>query len=383
MDAEGPSDAEEAEAAAASPQDMLRRLQAQAGRWHELARLLPLLQAKGFDAMAVEEATGLERRMQNVWTSASSIYRSLDKSGEVSSRTMQYFDSPGGELLLHELRFLSLKQRIAAVEYIASSELDTAEAQRLARAIKEHERRVGEREGFSQTPADCLAYKFYRDALECRLTEEAKECALKGLDLVESPEGRAKLESIVGEQSSDGTEAVSMALLDVLRMRDDELGSRPVPMLGLLDETRADVLRNAPKASSEGMFGIFTLTEEGTKYAWVPLPSWAALMVALRPVALRIPDCAKFPPLILKLGKQSEDSIQKAQGEGILVVDVKQIEERSPQEYYAVEGPDGMIKIVEGSAVADDQSIIGVVMFLCRPPKKASDAASTSNLLSV
>lgn len=33
----------------------------------------------------------------------------------------------------------------------------------LARAVKEHERRKGAREGFSDSPADCLAYKHYRD----------------------------------------------------------------------------------------------------------------------------------------------------------------------------------------------------------------------------
>lgn len=38
-----------------------------------------------------------------------------------------------------------------------------AEAQMLARAIKEHERRDGRREGFADTPADVLAYKYFRD----------------------------------------------------------------------------------------------------------------------------------------------------------------------------------------------------------------------------
>ena len=37
------------------------------------------------------------------------------------------------------------------------------EASILARAVKEQERREGEKEGFSAHPADCLAYKFYRD----------------------------------------------------------------------------------------------------------------------------------------------------------------------------------------------------------------------------
>lgn len=37
------------------------------------------------------------------------------------------------------------------------------ESQVLARAIKEHERRDGRREGFADTPGDVLAYKYFRD----------------------------------------------------------------------------------------------------------------------------------------------------------------------------------------------------------------------------
>jgi len=33
----------------------------------------------------------------------------------------------------------------------------------LAKAVKEQERRKGEKEGFSAAPGDCLAYKHYRD----------------------------------------------------------------------------------------------------------------------------------------------------------------------------------------------------------------------------
>ena len=33
----------------------------------------------------------------------------------------------------------------------------------LIKAFKEHERRDGEKEGFAYTPADALAFKFYRD----------------------------------------------------------------------------------------------------------------------------------------------------------------------------------------------------------------------------
>ena len=34
---------------------------------------------------------------------------------------------------------------------------------RLARAVKEHERREGTKIGFSSSPADCLAFQFFRD----------------------------------------------------------------------------------------------------------------------------------------------------------------------------------------------------------------------------
>ena len=37
------------------------------------------------------------------------------------------------------------------------------ESEVLIKAFKEHERRDGEKEGFAHTPADALAFKFYRD----------------------------------------------------------------------------------------------------------------------------------------------------------------------------------------------------------------------------
>lgn len=175
------------------PQEMLNRLQAQAGAWHQLARFLPTLHREGFDGYVIEEATGLERKLQNIWTSAVSIYDSLVKSNSVEPSVMSYYDAPGGEMLLHELRFLSTPQRTVAVTYIAENEFDTAQCAVLAKAMKEHERRGGRREGFTDSPADCLAYKYYRDALECRKVEDIETCVQKGLKVVESDEARAKL----------------------------------------------------------------------------------------------------------------------------------------------------------------------------------------------
>lgn len=59
------------EVAGMHPEEMLNRLRSFSGHWHQLAKLLPALQRAGFDGPAIEEATGLERKIQNVWGTAS------------------------------------------------------------------------------------------------------------------------------------------------------------------------------------------------------------------------------------------------------------------------------------------------------------------------
>ncbi len=49
------------------------------------------------------------------------------------------------------------------VQYHEPSSVAVQEATVLSRAVKEHERRRGEKEGFSKAPGDCLAFKYYRD----------------------------------------------------------------------------------------------------------------------------------------------------------------------------------------------------------------------------
>lgn len=69
MDAAGPA----TDDSGLSSDEMLGRLRALSGRWHELAKYLPALQRAGIDGMAVEEATGLERKIQNVWSTAAQV----------------------------------------------------------------------------------------------------------------------------------------------------------------------------------------------------------------------------------------------------------------------------------------------------------------------
>ena len=174
-----------------STDEMLRCLQAQSGHWYELATYLPKLQREGIDGSIVEEMTGIDRRQQNVWSNASMVYGSLRKGGKVAN--LEYFDLAGTEYLLYELRFLSIDQRAKAANYIVEHELDPQESLVLARAIKEHERRKGEKEGFSDSPADCLAFKYYRDALENQGGDEMKTYIEKGLAVAETDAARETL----------------------------------------------------------------------------------------------------------------------------------------------------------------------------------------------
>lgn len=369
-------------------QEMLNRLQAQAGHWHELAKLLPSLQAKGIDAFAVEEATGLERKTQNLWTSSASIYDALKNSGLVKDDIMAYYDVPGAEILLHELRFLSLKQRAAAVAYIAENALDDAACTILARAMKEHERRNGRRDGFSDSPQDSLAYKYYRDALECRDQEEAAKCAKKGLALVQTEDGRAKLKAI---DASDG-EVVqqrgtsSEAVLSVLRLERDEVGCRPIALAGALETVTAEKVRSAPKVSSEGPFAAFTVPTEGATWPWVPLPAWSILSLAGRPVAFDVANCASLPCLRSSARVRSDDDLRKLQGPGVMIIDISPSAREAaldPAAYYMVALESGGVELLDGATITDAESVLGPVLFLCRPPARDTTGSTTAELLSL
>ena len=59
----------------AQVQTALERLNASAGAWHELANLLPKLDAAGYDSTAVEMETGIDRATQNVWAVSQHVRR--------------------------------------------------------------------------------------------------------------------------------------------------------------------------------------------------------------------------------------------------------------------------------------------------------------------
>lgn len=200
---------------------MLQRLRGRMGKWFDLARLLPALHSQGYDSNAVEEIAGLEKRLQGVWQATVPVYDSLKESHSfpqvvlvcilhvayvtlhvlshqathtlcTKQEKLGHFDYEG-EHLLYEIRLLTAQQRADVAEYVVDNRLGPAECNALARAVKEYERRRSEREGFSAAPGDVLAFKYYRDAAECRREEEKRRCIDRGLDVAVSEGARRRL----------------------------------------------------------------------------------------------------------------------------------------------------------------------------------------------
>lgn len=60
-----------------TPQQMLNKLQVRSGLWHQLAKLVPLLNAAGYDSAAIDAATGTTPAQQNIMMVAATVYDSL------------------------------------------------------------------------------------------------------------------------------------------------------------------------------------------------------------------------------------------------------------------------------------------------------------------
>lgn len=363
-----------------STDEMLRCLQAQSGHWYELATYLPKLQREGIDGSIVEEMTGIDRRQQNVWSNASMVYGSLRKGGKVTN--LEYFDLAGTEYLLYELRFLSIDQRAKAANYIVEHELDPQESLVLARAIKEHERRKGEKEGFSDSPADCLAFKYYRDALENQGGDEMKTYIEKGLAVAETDAARETLSSAAKTSGVEVKKTAAKAKLDIIRLMKEEVGYRPIAVAGDLATLDPESLRAAPKVSSSGIFGNFTIPSDGISWEWMPLPSWSVLSLAHHPVAVTVKNCSQLKALREVSGVTTEKELNKLQGPGVIVVEIKPDDLDSETEYYLAK-INGGVDLVQHSEITDKDTVLGKVLFLCRPPSRDAIGAATSEILSM
>jgi hypothetical protein len=215
-------------------EDMLGRLRQQSGKWYQLAKLFPSLNSKGYDAPTIDGITGINPATQSKMVVAATVHDSLVASNTLDPQVLEHFDY-NGEDLLHPFRFLPVERREAAALYIYENRLDGSACEVLARAMKEWERRTDERPGFTESPADCMAFKYLRDALECRRKQDIDAKIQQALITAGTESARQRLLKLVSQQEAAATAAdLSKATLQVLRLSTDELGFRPIPQVASL-----------------------------------------------------------------------------------------------------------------------------------------------------
>ena len=366
-------------------EEMLNRLQQGRGKWHELAGYLPKLQREGIDGSIVEEMSGVDRRTQNLWVNSSMVYASLKKSGSMSEDTLAYFDQDGGHLLLSDLRFLSVDQRVATAQYIVSQRMDDQQSTVLARAVKEHERRKGENEGFSDQPADCLAYKYYRDAIENKRQEEVEVYITKGLEVAVTEGARGALEGLAKSVEMEVAVAEGgkkEVKLDVVRLLKEESGYRCIPVVGNLGGLDVEVVRRAPVARTSGVFGIVEFDASGgdvSAYSWASVPSWSATAGAGRLVAVEVTNCAGVKAIRSTSGVSTEKDALKIMGEGLVLVDLEDTGDINGdvESYYIGKGKDGAFDLLTLDEIQGD--VLGKVVLVCRPPGKQTSESFDMN----
>lgn len=113
MDAVAPTEVAP-EVAGMASEEMLNRLRSFSGHWHQLAKLLPALQRAGFDGPAIEEATGLERKIQNVWGTAAQVRAASTPAGMASAAGLLLHAEQSAALSLQTIRFQPGCQTLAA-----------------------------------------------------------------------------------------------------------------------------------------------------------------------------------------------------------------------------------------------------------------------------
>ncbi len=209
--------------------------------------------------------------------------------------------------------------------------------------------------------------------------EDIKVCVKRGLSVVESESGREALTSLYEGDFLQSIEPT--ASLNVFRLTRDEVGYRPIAVVGDLASVTPAAVRAAPRSACEGVFGNFRIPAAGLDMDWVALPPWSIVTLSRRPVILSVSDCAAGD-VKAALNAKSREEIAKIQGTGLLVLDVgNKVTEISRQDYYVVEDGDKVRLLPGTDSIPDVEKVIAKVLFLCRPPGKEN--VTTSELLQV
>eukprot|EP00210_Caulerpa_lentillifera_P007709 g7360.t1 len=366
---------------------MLQRLKAGTGLWHVLAQYLPRLNDQGYDSTVIEAMTGITKAEQSILAIASSVFQSIvshieQKKPNYSTvdQISEFFDIEGTHFSLYELRFLDIEERAMCAAYVAQQRLDAKDSQDLARSTKEYIRRKSETDGFEPAPADILAFKYYRNAIESREESLIDSFVKQGVDIAQSEAAKDKLRQLLTghDKILETKQTTKKARIEMYRMLTTDLLFRPIPFAGDITKVDCGMFENAPWATQSGEFGVFAIHKEDPKvsekgWKWMALPNWPLLSKSRRPISLAIRNCAKVEAILQSAKAKTENEIKRLSGPGMLVFDLTD-KTVVPSEYYIARGDDNLLVIKDGEELAGgtEDNVLGKVLLLCRPPDKQS-----------
>ncbi|KAK1421307.1 hypothetical protein QVD17_23539 [Tagetes erecta] len=344
------------------------------GLWYEYAPLIPPLIQDGFDPSILEEITGIAGAEQNRLVVGAQVRDSLVQSG-VDPEILQYFDLDGAGLL-YEIRLLTNSQRADTAKYMIENKFETKDAQELAKAIKDFPRRRGDRgwDCFDYTlPADCLAFMYYRQALEYRETELRASALEKALSVVVSDKGKdwitkemeGKIED--GEGQGRGGGMVDGVKVPVVRLNLGEIAEATVVAVFPVCDAgeKGKGVEDAPwEYKGKGDFGIVEADKGWRK--WVVLPAWGPVVrVKEGGVAVAFSDGSALPWRVNKLYKE----------EAILVVADRGRKEVVEDEGFYLVLIEDELKVERGAVLKEKGcgESLGSVVIVVRPPKESNE----------
>ncbi|KAL2654156.1 hypothetical protein R1flu_022284 [Riccia fluitans] len=174
--------------------ELLEKLSRGLGSWQEKAGDIKKLQQLGVTSEELYEFTFVAVPRQTALVVAHQVYESVAESG-ASAETLDWFDEESVEIL-YALRTLSARQRKTAADFVVKNSLNADEAQELAKAIKDHERRPQGREGFTTAAGDCLAFMYHRAAAESTDAEVRSAFVERGRRVAETDSAKQRFEKV-------------------------------------------------------------------------------------------------------------------------------------------------------------------------------------------
>ncbi|KAI3793273.1 hypothetical protein L1987_35889 [Smallanthus sonchifolius] len=283
------------------------------------------------------------------------VRESLVQSG-VDPEILEFYDKDGAGLL-YEIRLLSVSQRAATARYMVENKFETGNANELARAIKDFPRRKGDCgwDCFDYTiPSDCLAFMYYRQALENRDSELRASALEKALSVAVSERAQTWITKELDGNDEDAEVCVG--------------------------DDRGKEVEAAPwEYGGEGGFGIVEAEKEWRR--WVVLPAWEPVVKVKRGgVVVAFSDARALPWRVNRWYK--EEPI-------LVVVDRGQKEVVADDGFYLVLSEDEL-KVERGSVLkekAHKESLergailkekgrkesLGSVVIVVRPPREDNE----------